>query len=100
MDTTTTTSEAKVTQTEHLNTVNQMAEALKECSAVGQKLIEQRERYAAVAQAAIECIEVMQAHLSYLSAADQKRLATDLKSRGINIESRKSLLGLIARKEG
>lgn len=82
------------------HTVNQLAETLKDCSKVGQTLIEQRGRYAGIAQAAIECIEVMQAHLSYLSAADQKRLAQDLKSRGINIESRKSLLGLIARQEG
>lgn len=94
------TSKATVTHTQHMEAVNGLAESLKECSAVGQKLLDQRGRYAAVAQAAIECIEVMQAHLSYLSAADQKRLQKDLKSRGINIESRKSLLGLIARQEG
>lgn len=85
---------------DHLATVNSMAEALKQCSEVGQNLINQRERYAAVAQAAIEVVGVMQAHLSYLSDADKKRLAADLKARGLNIENIQSLLGLIARKEG
>lgn len=57
-------------------------------------------RYAGTAQAALEVIGVMQAHLSYLSEADKKRLAADLKARGLNIEQVVGFLGLVARKEG
>lgn len=58
------------------------------------------DRYAGVAQVALEVIGVMQAHLSYLSEADKKRLAADLKARGLNVEQVVGYLGVVARKEG
>lgn len=88
------------TATQQMQTVNQMAEALKQCSEIGQNLINQRERYSKVAEVAIDLIGVMQAHLTHLSGPDQKRFAQDLKSRGLNAEQIQSFLGLIARKEG
>lgn len=58
------------------------------------------ERYAGVAQVAIEVIGVLQAHLSYLSEKDKARLAQDLKARGLNVEQVMSYLSIVARKEG
>ena len=80
--------------------VDSLAEVLKEAAQVGQNLIDQRERYAAVAGAAVDLLGVLEAHVSLMDEKSKSRLNADLKARGLKIDNLKSLLGLIARKEG
>lgn len=91
------------TQTEALmESVNQLAEALKQCSAIAQKSVDQVDYYAQVAQAAIEVLGVTHAHLlgNFQSQADKDRFAADLQARGLpSPDGMAKLLGKIARKE-
>lgn len=80
--------------------VDSLAEVLKEAAQVGQNLMDQRDRYASVAQEVLELLGVMEAHLSLADDKAKERFALDLKSRRIFSENVKARLAMVARKEG
>lgn len=88
-------------QTEMLmESVSGLAEALKQCSDIAQKSVDQVNYYAQVAEVAIEVVGVMQAHLAFLAEKERGNFEADLQARGLpSPEAMRKLLSKIARKE-